>query len=139
MCSESNVKSGLPAGDYLVKVTAELDNGERKASGTAALKITEKDELGAGIYESWVAGKTYTAGNTVSWNGVNYMASYWTKAEPGKGDSWKLHNNTKPVAWLSTMVYQMGDIVSYNGKVWKASQWIAQGTIPGQSSLWKQQ
>ncbi|MCK7068165.1 lytic polysaccharide monooxygenase [Enterobacter bugandensis] len=134
-----SVKSGLAAGDYLVKVTAELDNGERKASGTAALKITDKEEPGTGAYESWVAGKTYTAGNTVSWNGVNYMASYWTTAEPGKGDSWKLHNNAKPVAWLSTMVYQMGNIVSHDGKVWKASQWIAQGTTPGQSTLWKQQ
>ncbi|MGU3524766.1 lytic polysaccharide monooxygenase [Enterobacteriaceae bacterium C23F] len=134
-----NVKSGLAAGSYQVKVTAELDNGERKASGTTAVKVTAKDEPGTGDYESWVSGKTYTQGNTVSWNGANYIAGYWTTAEPGKGDSWKLHNNAKPVAWLSTMVYVMGDVVSHDGKVWKASEWIGQGTVPGQNAKWKQQ
>ena len=134
-----NVKANLAEGDYQVKVTAELDNGERKATGTANLKVTGKDDGGTGDYASWVAGKTYTAGNTVSWKGVNYIARNWTSAEPGKGPDWKLHNNAKPVEWLSTMVYERGNLVSYSGKTWKASQWIAQNTVPGQSALWKQQ
>ena len=134
-----NVKSGLAAGDYQVKVTAELDNGERKATGTVNLKVTAKDEPGTGDYATWVAGDTYTAGNTVSWKGTNYIARNWTTAEPGKGADWKLHNNANPVAWLSTMVYDGGNVVSHAGKTWKASQWISQNNVPGQSGLWKQQ
>lgn len=134
-----NVKSGLATGDYQVKVTAELDNGERKATGTASLKITGKDESGTGDHATWVAGKTYTAGNMVSWKGTNYIARNWTTAEPGKGADWKLHNNAKPVAWASTMVYDSGNLVSHAGKNWKATQWISQNNVPGQSALWKQQ
>lgn len=134
-----NVKSGLTAGDYQVKVSAQLDNGERKATGTASLKITAKDEPGTGDYATWVAGETYTKDKTVSWKGVNYIARNWTKAEPGKGADWRLHNNAKPVAWVSTMEYDRGNLVSHAGKNWTASQWIAQNTTPGQNGLWKQQ
>nr|WP_159466086.1 carbohydrate-binding protein [Scandinavium goeteborgense] len=122
-----------------MKVSAELDNGERKASGTAPLKVTDKEEPGTGDYASWVSGKTYTAGNTVSWKGVNYTARNWTTAEPAKGADWKLYNNAKAVEWVSTMVYEGGNLVSHNGKTWKTSQWITQNTVPGQNGLWKQQ
>lgn len=133
-----HVKSGLEPGDYQVKVAAKANNGERNAVGASNLKVTASD-AGTGDYPGWVSGESYSAGKTVSWKGVNYIARNWTTAEPGKGADWKLYNNPKPVAWLSTMVYESGNLVSYGGKNWKASQWIAQNNVPGQSSLWKQQ
>lgn len=142
-----NVNSGLKAGNYQVKVTAELDNGQRTATGTANLKVTSKDEAPApaptpapaGTYATWVSGNTYTAGNTVSWNGVNYIARNWTRSEPGKGSDWRLHNNANPVAWVSTMTYESGNVVSHAGKTWRARQWAAQNSVPGQNAVWQQQ
>lgn len=134
-----NVQSGLKAGDYQVRVTAELDNSQRTASGTANLKVTAKDEPATSNYATWVSGNTYTAGNTVSWNGINYIARNWTKSEPGKGSDWRLHDNARPVAWMSTMTYESGNLVSYAGKTWRASQWIGQNNAPGTNAAWKQQ
>lgn len=134
-----NITTGLQAGDYQVKVTAELDNGQRSAAGTINLKVTAKDEPATSSHAAWVSGKTYNAGNTVSWNGVNYIARNWTRSEPGKGSDWRLHDNAKPVAWMSTMVYESGNLVSYAGKTWRASQWIGQNHAPGTVSAWRQQ
>lgn len=132
------LSTALSAGDYQVKVTVGLNNGERKASDTATLKVTSKDES-TGDYDSWVKGKTYLAGNTVSWKGVNYIARNWTQAEPGQGADWKLYNNRHAVEWLPAMTYETGNMVSYQDKTWRASQWISPGNKPGQSNLWKQQ
>lgn len=138
--NRGSIKTGLPAGDYLVKVVAESSDGERKATRTSALKITASDDSDkTGDYEGWKASKTYTAGNTVTWNGVNYIARNWTRSEPGKGGDWKLHHNRVAVEWQSTMVYVMGNVVNYQGQEYKASQWISQNNVPGVSVLWKLQ
>lgn len=134
-----NVITGLQAGDYKVKVTAELDNGQRTATGTTNLKVTAKEEPATSGYATWVSGNTYTAGNTVSWKGINYIARNWTRSEPGKGSDWKLYENAKPVAWMSTMVYESGNLVTHAGKTWRASQWIAQNNAPGTAPAWIQQ
>ncbi|HFV9244173.1 lytic polysaccharide monooxygenase [Enterobacter bugandensis] len=132
------LSTALPAGDYEVVVKVELKSGEREATGTTKLKVISED-VDTGDYETWVKGKTYTAGNLVSWKGVNYIARNWTLAEPGQGADWKLYNNAKAVEWLPAMTYETGNLVTHQGKTWRASQWISPNNIPGQSTLWKQQ
>jgi predicted carbohydrate-binding protein with CBM5 and CBM33 domain len=140
--NQATARALVPAnttGKVTYRLTVTGKTGKTSVSDITVTVNKEAQQPDTGDYQTWSKGKTYTAGNTVSWKGVNYIARNWTLSEPGQGADWKLHNNKGPVAWQPSMTYELNNLVSYQGKTWKASQWISANNVPGQSSLWKQQ
>ncbi|WP_102388542.1 MULTISPECIES: glycosyl hydrolase family 18 protein [Vibrio] len=90
---------------------------------------------------TWVAGKVYTAGDTVMFNGYEYIANWYTTAQPGTDTSWtmkRLPGQAAP-AWNSSMSYGSGAEVTHNGKTWYAAWAPAFGAEPGADAYngWK--
>ncbi len=98
---------------------------------------------------TWVSTSVYTAGNTVSLNGVKYTANFWTQGQnpstnnggPGSGQPWTSNGpcsgsgggggggGSCAPTWNSTTVYTGGNTASLNGVNYQANFWT-QGQNP---------
>ena len=105
--------------------------------------------------EPYDAARAYVAGDYVYYNGVVYMAQWWTMAEPGTPEEngampWKVVNAmvdgggsepepepqpeidlTKVTPWESGKAYVGGDLVLYNNKVYSCGWWTV--STPGEA------
>jgi chitodextrinase len=98
---------------------------------------------------TWVSTSIYTAGMTVSLNGINYTANFWTQGQnpstnnggPGSGQPWTSNGSCSgsggggggggscAPTWNSTSVYTGGMTASLNGVNYQANFWT-QGQNP---------
>jgi len=98
---------------------------------------------------TWVSTSVYTAGMTVSLNGINYTANFWTQGQnpstnnggPGSGQPWTSNGTCSgsggggggggscAPTWNSTSVYTGGMTASLNGVNYQANFWT-QGQNP---------
>ncbi len=98
---------------------------------------------------TWVSTSVYTAGMTVSLNGINYTANFWTQGQnpatnnggPGSGQPWTSNGpcsgsgggggggGSCAATWNSTTVYTGGMTASLNGVNYQANFWT-QGQNP---------
>ncbi|QTP14259.1 hypothetical protein GPZ83_0013035 [Serratia symbiotica] len=79
------IKSNLPAGDYIVKVEARSDKGQRHAQATHRVKITLDDLTGT---PAWDKDKVYSTPCTeVRYNGSIWKNGWWTKNEAPDSES----------------------------------------------------
>ena len=98
---------------------------------------------------TWVSTSVYTAGMTVSLNGINYTANFWTQGQnpatnnggPGSGQPWTSNGpcsgsgggggggGSCAPTWNSTTVYTGGMTASLNGVNYQANFWT-QGQNP---------
>ena len=98
---------------------------------------------------TWVSTSVYTAGMTVSLNGINYTANFWTQGQnpatnnggPGSGQPWTSNGpcsgsgggggggGSCAPTWNSTSVYTSGMTASLNGVNYQANFWT-QGQNP---------
>jgi chitodextrinase len=98
---------------------------------------------------TWVSTSVYTAGMTVSLNGINYTANFWTQGQnpstnnggPGSGQPWTSNGSCSgsggggggggscAPTWNSTSVYTGGMTASLNGVNYQANFWT-QGQNP---------
>ncbi|AIT10091.1 chitinase [Candidatus Francisella endociliophora] len=102
---------------------------------------------------SWDSGAVYTAGDTVTHNGKEYTAKYWTQnnnpENSGEWGPWSLSNGgsssdddngggsseQSAEEWSSSKTYTEGDTVTYNGGSYTA-KWWTQGETPNPESKW---
>ncbi len=96
----------------------------------------------------WNSTSVYTAGNTVSLNGIKYTANFWTQGQnpstnnggPGSGQPWTSNGSCSgstggggggscAAVWNSTSVYTAGMTASLNGVNYQANFWT-QGQNP---------
>jgi chitodextrinase len=96
---------------------------------------------------TWNSTSVYTAGMTVSLNGINYTANFWTQGQnpstnnggPGSGQPWTSNGpcsgsgggggGSCAPTWISTNVYTGGMTASLNGVNYQANFWT-QGQNP---------
>lgn len=98
---------------------------------------------------TWNSTSVYTAGMTVSLNGINYTANFWTQGQnpstnnggPGSGQPWTSNGSCSgsggggggggscAPTWNSTSVYTGGMTASLNGVNYQANFWT-QGQNP---------
>lgn len=79
------IKSNLPAGDYIVKVEAHSDRGQRHAQATHRVKITLDDLTGT---PAWDKDKVYSTPCTeVRYNGSIWKNGWWTKNKAPDSES----------------------------------------------------
>lgn len=90
---------------------------------------------------TWVTGQIYNAGDTVMFEGNEYVANWYTTAQPGTDTSWtmKLLPGQSAPAWNPNMSYGSGAEVTHNGKTWYAAWAPAFGAEPGANAYngWK--
>ena len=95
---DGQVKSGLEAGSYVVKVVARSEKGARIATKSHSLAISGEEQ---GTDPDWVYGMRYTKHQVVKHNGELFeciepgwcsQTNEWSKLhyEPGKGLNWKM-------------------------------------------------
>ena len=92
--------------------------------------------------EKYSATAIYTAGSTVTVNGVTYKANYWVSGtDPSQhngtsssGEPWTIISGgpTNP-AYSATAVYTAGQTVTFNGVIYKANYWV-QGKDPSKNN-----
>lgn len=92
----------------------------------------------------WVNNITYEQGDTISYNGENYVAERFVFQNTPPKDSdfgwfWNcISGDQTGDEWSSTKDYTEGDIVKYNSKMWIAINNVSQGEIPSDASvLWE--
>lgn len=92
----------------------------------------------ANAYQAWDSSKAYISGDSVSYNGLDYRARWWTQGDvPGTAEVWELiSTNGSYETWVSTKAYTGGAMVTYNGQVYKANWWT-QGETPGVAAVWE--
>ncbi|SDS11154.1 chitinase [Paraoerskovia marina] len=105
---------------------------------------TPGPQVGEQCAAPWYAAGVYTKGATVSHDGVEYEAKYWTRnQEPGSSSAWTEIGGcgTAPAveveqcgdAWDSAATYRKGDVVTRAGVNYTA-QWWTKGDLPGGSA-----
>ncbi|UXY15153.1 carbohydrate-binding protein [Chitiniphilus purpureus] len=90
---------------------------------------------------AWQAEQVYTAGQTVTYQGGEYRARWWTQGErpqAGGWGAWELVATSAAVPeWVPEQTFVAGQQASYDGKVYRA-RWWTQGEVPGpQSGAWE--
>lgn len=93
-----------------------------------------------GLTREWNPSTVYTAGDTVTCDGQEYSAKWWTTGEvPGIANVWKCiscSGSEPPSEWNPGKVYESGDQVVYQGSSYQA-QWWTEGDVPGSAPVWK--
>lgn len=88
---------------------------------------------------TWEASRVYNTGDSVVYEGVTYVAKWWTKGEhPGQSAVWEAQHNDSIPAWQAGQAYQAGTIVTFSGQSYKA-RWWTQGDQPTSGGPWQQQ
>lgn len=87
---------------------------------------------------AWNSQKVYLAGAKVTFNGVEYIARWYTQnQQPDRSDVWKNISNTT-LEWSPQKAYTAGEKVKYQGNTYIA-QWWTKNNIPKTSFVWKKE
>lgn len=94
--------------------------------------------LAVSAYPTWDSITAYTSGESISYNGQDYRARWWTQGDvPGTAEVWELISTSGSYeTWVSSKAYTGGAMVIYNGQVYKA-KWWTQGETPGVAAVWE--
>ncbi|XZG71941.1 carbohydrate-binding protein [Chitinibacteraceae bacterium HSL-7] len=89
----------------------------------------------------WQAGLAYTAGQTVSYQGGEYRARWWTQNEvpqAGGWGAWELQVGASSMPqWSSAQTFLAGQQVRHEGKIYQA-RWWTKGDTPGnENGVWQ--
>ncbi|MEV8512184.1 ExeM/NucH family extracellular endonuclease [Dactylosporangium sp. NPDC051484] len=87
------------------------------------------------VAPAWSAAKAYNTGDTVSYQGSTWLASWWTQNQtPGDPYGPWQQITTAPdgtAVWTASRIFNTGDTVVYQGKKYVA-QWWTRNQVPGQ-------
>ncbi|UOE45594.1 glycosyl hydrolase family 18 protein [Agromyces larvae] len=127
-------------------LSGDFRNELGSALGDTLRAATPGPGIDASCAAPWYAASVYTAGDVISYGGVEYRAKWWTRNQV-PGDQWGPWEaiggcGTAPApepvtcapAWDAATVYTAGDRVSRAGVTY-AAQWWTKGELPG-STTW---
>ncbi|GLX69854.1 lytic polysaccharide monooxygenase [Paenibacillus glycanilyticus] len=130
--------SGLKAATAYSYTVSALDAAGNRSTASAPLTITTKAAVVTppAATGTWDSTKVYLAGDTVTYNGIEYKAGWWTQGEkPDNSDVWKPVSASAVQTWSGAKAYNGGDQVSYEGHTYKA-KWWTKGETPGKAGVW---
>ena len=89
----------------------------------------------AGMHPAYSDATTYTGGEKVSYQGLVYLAKWWTRGNaPDTTDAFELISDVV-LEYSDNTVYEGGDQARYQGKLYEA-KWWTRGTAPSNSDPW---
>ncbi|AJR06239.1 chitinase [Photobacterium gaetbulicola] len=113
--------------DLVVTVTDGI------ASDTVTISVTVLADISGGV-STWDPNQVYNTGDSVMFEGVKYIAKWWTKGDqPGTSSAWEVFDDGSVGEWIATKAYNGGDEVIFNGQTYRA-KWWTQGDQPGSAS-----
>jgi len=140
--------SGLSAGTkYTYTVVAVDKAGNRSAASTAltvpTLPVSGNGNGGGGGASpgegTWDRTKVYLGGDKVTYDGIEYVASWWTQGEkPDSSEVWKaveVSGTGATPEWNASKAYLGKDKAIYDGKMYQA-KWWTKGEVPSKSDVW---
>lgn len=126
---------------YYVEAIDAAGNVSDK-SNTLKVKTTKHEDNNSGHkpdnskHDTWNKSKTYTNGDKVIFNGVEYTAKWWTRGDtPGVSEVWKADDSVV-LEFNSRSTYTAGNRVMYKGNLYEA-KWWTRGESPDTSMVWK--
>ncbi|MBP2001501.1 chitin-binding protein [Paenibacillus shirakamiensis] len=129
----SYTDAGLTASTAYSYTVAASDAAGNVSPVSTALSVSTKAKS---AIPTWDKNSTYLAGDHVLYNGVEYIAQWWTKGDqPDTTSSWKPATSGTIQAWSADKAYEGQSVVTYGGKSYKA-QWWTKGDVPGTASVW---
>lgn len=89
----------------------------------------------AGMHPTYSDATTYTGGEKVSYQGLVYLAKWWTRGNaPDTTDAFELISDVV-LEYSDNTVYEGGDQTRYQGKLYEA-KWWTRGTAPSNNDPW---
>ena len=89
----------------------------------------------AGMHPAYSDATTYTGGEKVSYQGLVYLAKWWTRGNaPDTTDAFELISDVV-LEYSDNTVYEGGDQARYQGKLYEA-KWWTRGTAPSSNDPW---
>ncbi|PRX68736.1 chitin-binding protein [Cohnella sp. SGD-V74] len=140
--------NGLGAGTSYSYTIVAVDLAGNRSAASAALIAATLPASGGGNEGggqpgtgtgtgTWDSSKVYLGGDKVTYNGVEYVASWWTQGDkPDSSDVWKAAAGSGAVqAWNESKAYVGQDKVAYEGKTYQA-KWWTRGEVPSKGGVW---
>lgn len=120
---------------YSYNIVAFDAAGNRSANSKTIL-VTTKEQEKPDPSTTWNPNTVYLYNETVTYNGLEYKARWWTQDEqPDISEVWELITPNASVNWNSSKAYTSGDKVTYQGKHYIA-KWWSQTTPPNKTDSW---
>ncbi|MFS7261010.1 lytic polysaccharide monooxygenase [Carnobacterium divergens] len=120
---------------YSYNIVAFDAAGNRSANSKTIL-VTTKEQEKPDPSTTWNPNTVYLYNETVTYNGLEYKARWWTQDEqPDISEVWELITPNASVNWNSSKAYTSGDKVTYQGKHYIA-KWWSQTTPPNETDSW---
>lgn len=117
-------------------IEATAANGSRTVSATLT-----GDAVALTLPAQWDAATVYLAGDRVLFDGRQWVATWWTKAQrPGEPwGSWQEHatNADADVVWTATRIFDKGDVVVHDGARYTAKWWTRNQAPGSKNGPWE--
>ncbi|MER5755267.1 carbohydrate-binding protein [Streptomyces sp. NPDC002088] len=109
-------------------LTASYAGSDLPTPATATVTVT------VGLPTAWNSSTVYDTGDTVSYQGKLYQASWWTQNQK-PGDPTGPWQEITPAEdgtpmWTASRIFQAGDVAIYQGTMYKA-KWYTRNQVPG--------
>ncbi len=131
------LKAGEVAANTNFTVTVVVSDGKTQTTTSFNVTVNDKSSNNGGE-TTWSAETIYVGGDTITFNGVEYRAKWWTKGnQPDGGDPWEeiVPDDGKVRAWSASRIYVGNDVVMHNGEQYQA-KWWTKGDAPGTNNVW---
>ncbi|WP_340679102.1 glycosyl hydrolase family 18 protein [Paraglaciecola sp.] len=114
---------------YIVTVT--VSDGVNSVDESFTVTVTNHDGGGT----TWNIGTIYNTGDKVFYQGVEYVAKWWTQGDiPSNGGAWEKVRVGN--VWDAVVAYKGGEEVTHKGNKYQA-RWWTQGDEPSVAEVWK--
>ena len=144
------VGASAPIGTWTVVITAEhlaagelagpdfeatATNGSRRVSATIS-----GPAVSLPVPDAWDAATVYDTGDRVVFDGRQWVASWWTKAQQ-PGDPWGpwqeyATDESGAAVWTASRIFDVGDVVTYHGEEFTAKWWTRNQTPGDKNGPW---
>jgi len=124
---------GFEYSRYNYNTTLLYDDSVFRASdhNPIIVGVSSADDEHPPAAEEWQHGRAYDSGDVVSFDGVDYLAQWWTTEQPGTSPwgSWMEQGEPRvceegPVnEWTDSQIYTGGEHVVFDGEVFAAKWW----------------
>ncbi|WP_305812116.1 glycosyl hydrolase family 18 protein [Photobacterium leiognathi] len=108
-----------------ISISVIVSDGQASVSKSTLVNVLAKPSVPD--VSEWDANKVYHGGDSVTYNGRNYTAQWWTQGEqPDSSSVWIEDSATEPdtiAKWKPSMAYSGGYKAEYRGDIYQAKWW----------------
>ncbi|WP_305846162.1 glycosyl hydrolase family 18 protein [Photobacterium kishitanii] len=125
--ADITVTAPITTEDVTLTVVVTVTDGQASVQQTVVVNVTGQAAGG----DTWSPTTEYSGGDSVLYNGITYVAQWWTKGEtPGTAAVWVEETTGEIGNWSANKAYVAGNEVIFEGNNYRA-KWWTKGNQPG--------